>query len=77
MLKHVEADYGRDWAYRATTDDGRHLADIKLGDDSDARNWAVNLSVEHEGRVVVVERYEAAADKWRHICKAGPTTASH
>lgn len=71
----MEPDYGGGWAYRGTTAGGRHLADIMLRDDSDAREWALGLSMEHRGQVVVVERYEATNDNWRQICKAGPTEA--
>jgi hypothetical protein len=57
-------DFGRIWVYRARTPAGKVLATTELGDDGDARVWAVEMSHENDEEAVIVERWDSAHDIW-------------
>ena len=66
-------DYGRSWAYRASSDSGAELETIELGDDTKAMEWVLGVAKAHKLRIVVLDRH--ANGVWEHIGKFGPTSA--
>ena len=66
-------DYGRSWAYRASSDSGAELETIKLGDNAEAVEWVLGVAKAHRLRIVVLDRHANGVGE--HIGKFGPTIA--
>lgn len=60
----------RGWSYKARTPEGVTLGHIRWSTDAEAVAW-VGPMTRNPPRAVVVERYDAAADKWNFVAKVG------
>lgn len=61
----------RGWSYKARTPEGVTLGHVRWATDDEAIAW-VGPMTRNPARAVIVERYDASADRWNFVAKVGP-----